>query len=101
MSDGIWYKGKLIGSVHYFVYSEGKLPGDKRDIFVRLNNLRALEILLQLSPRSRLRVGGDDKSYEIRYEKFRRETLTRVRDIHIETNFLDSTDADTFLYPKK
>jgi hypothetical protein len=89
MSDGIWYRGELIGSVHSSFYRERKLPGREEDLFVRMNNLHALETLLKLSPQSRLRVGGNDKSHEMRYERFEREFLAKTRHIHIESNFFD------------
>ncbi|HLC53168.1 MAG TPA: hypothetical protein VJK03_01370 [Candidatus Nanoarchaeia archaeon] len=106
MSDGIWYNGRMIGSVHYvgdrrlpehpkherfhrvfdFVYSAGKLSGRKGDIFVRMKDIRTLEILLQLSPNSKLRVGGEDKSHEVEYWKFKEEVLSKMRDVHIQNN---------------
>ena len=85
MSDGIWYKGKLIGSVHYFVYKDGKMPGGRdKDIFVRLDNLGVLETLIRLNPGSILQVGGTTRGDKITYEKFREEYLERVRDIRMD-----------------
>ncbi len=89
MSDGIWYKGKLIGSIHYSVYKEGTVSREK-DLFIRMNNISVLEILLRLGPRSKLRVGGKTKAYELTYEQFRREWLEEVRDIRMEANKFNS-----------
>lgn len=86
MSDGIWYKGKYLGSVHYFTYREGKLPGRKEDIHVMMHDFSALEKLLSLSPQSKLHVGGEKKEDEIRYGRFRRETLAKTRHITLERN---------------
>ncbi|MBI3333942.1 hypothetical protein HYZ97_00450 [Candidatus Pacearchaeota archaeon] len=91
MSYGIWYRSKLIGSVHYLVYKEGKLPGREQDIFLRMNDLCALETLLKLSSRSSLRIGGNDKGHEMRYAEFKEEILAKVRDIHIENNSIGAS----------
>jgi hypothetical protein len=61
----------------------------EKDLFIRMNNLSALETLLRLGPRSKLRVSGKTKAYEITYEKFRREWLEEVRDIRMEANKFD------------
>ena len=85
MSDGIWHKGKYIGSVHYYVYKERKiLGGEDNDLFIRLNNLSALETLIRLNPGSILQVGGTKRGDKITYEKFREEYLGRVRDIRMD-----------------
>ena len=85
MSDGIVYRGKMLGSVHYFVYTEGKLPGHKGDLYLRFNDYDSLETLLQLSPEDELEVGEENMNYEY----FRREVLEKARDIHFDYNLIN------------
>jgi hypothetical protein len=71
VSDGIWYQQEYLGSVHYFVFRDGQLPGRPDEVFVRFTNLNSLERLLQLPQDSILRVGEE----EMNVKNFKKEVL--------------------------
>ncbi len=91
MSEGIWYKGRLIGSVHYahcYILRDGTLVRED-NIFVRLDNWSTLETLVRLHPKSRLCVGENNKCHEMTYTKFRKGVLEKARAIRVEADSLD------------
>jgi len=69
MSDGIWYNNECLGSVHYFVYKKGQLPGDPNGLYVRLHDFDDLERILQASQEETLRVGEKNMTIEEFKEK--------------------------------
>jgi len=79
MADDIFYNGMYLGSVHYAVYASGQLPGERDDLFLRLNTPGSLLLLMGLSPGSALRVGEE----EMPLEEFKKNVLGNVRDISI------------------
>jgi|GEM_PF-5425808 len=83
MIYNIWYNNELMGSVHYFSYDSEK-SSENGDVRVKLKSLRSLETLLQLPPQSRLRIGTNHRTSEVRYGVFKNEVLSKTRDIHIE-----------------
>jgi hypothetical protein len=91
MSDGIWHQGAYLGSVHYFVYQEGQLPGKPNDLFVRFTNLGSLERLLQLPKESVLRVGEEAMTLE----RFRKEVLGKTPYLGIESTMTPTFTSKT------
>ncbi len=87
MSEGIYYRNRMLGSVHWCVYQEGKLHGRDNDLFLRLNDINSLETILNMSPRSRLRVGCE----QITYKVFMEEYLKKVRHILFENNSIGTS----------
>ena len=80
MSDSITYKGEVLGSLHYWEYAEGKLPGHNNDRYLRLNDIEALETLLRLDDGDELLLG----STRMPYSQFKIDYLNAVRDVHFE-----------------
>mgnify|MGYP001583631148 CR=1 FL=1 len=60
MSDSITYMGEMLGSVHYDVYKNGKLPGRPEDLFLRFRTHDSLDKLLNLAL-GEVVIVGDEK----------------------------------------
>lgn len=92
MSDLITYHGESLGSVHYFVYQEGKLPGRADDLFLRFINHNSLEKILTLLPEELVLVGDE----EISVQKFKDEILKRCPYIGFENRMVATTKKPDF-----
>lgn len=80
MSDGIFYEGKIVGSVHYFTYKENTLPGNRNDLYLRFHDAPTLQEFLSLPGETHLVVGEEETTLDM----FRRQILRHARDIHFE-----------------
>ena len=82
MSDGILYEGRMLGSLHAFVYMMGQLPGRPRDFYLRMNDASDFTTLLFLPDEEQFSMEGEIYTAK----RFREQILPFVRDVHFERN---------------
>jgi len=59
MADNVTIGGRVLGSVHYNVYRERKLPGKNEDYYLRVKDVDSLVVLIGLPPTTVLQVGEE------------------------------------------